>query len=224
MQAVKGGVTLPRMCNLYRMRGRLEEVAGLFGAIASPGANFAEEIYPGYPGLVVAEGTVRAMNWGFPLPQKSKKTGLPLKPKPVNNARNDKLLDPRSLWKPSFEQRRCLIPVTQWAEAEGETGRMTRTWYSLHGVDLFAVAGIWRWSEEWGDVYSMVMVDGCAQMSDVHDRMPVILRPEQYEQWTRGTPDEAMSLVMTCDDTLGVDRTNDPWFKPRKAPAAGTLI
>ena len=95
---------------------------------------------------------------------------------------------------------------------------MTRTWYSLHGAEPFAVGGIWRWSEEWGDVYSMVMVDGCAQMSDVHDRMPVIVRPEQYDQWTAGTPDEAMALVMTCDDTLLVDRTDEPWFKPGKAP------
>jgi hypothetical protein len=58
---------------------------------------------------------------------------------------------------------------------------MTRTWYALHGADLFAVAGIWRSSDEWGDVYSMVMVDGCPQMSEVHDRMPVILRLEHYE-------------------------------------------
>jgi putative SOS response-associated peptidase YedK len=44
-------------------------------------------------------------------------------------------------------------PLTQWAEAEGPQGRMTKTWYSLQGVDLFAVAGIWRWSKEGGDVY-----------------------------------------------------------------------
>jgi hypothetical protein len=30
------------------------------------------------------------MAWGFPLALKSKKTGQPLKPKPVNNAREDK--------------------------------------------------------------------------------------------------------------------------------------
>jgi putative SOS response-associated peptidase YedK len=101
---------------------------------------------------------------------------------------------------------------------------MTRTWYSLPGEELFAVAGIWRWSEEWGDVYAMVMVDGCAQMSDVHDRMPVILRPEHWSPWTDGPPDEALSLVRTCDQTLGVDRTTVPWVKPRKAEATGQMI
>jgi putative SOS response-associated peptidase YedK len=159
------------------------------------------------------------MTWGFPLRLKSMKPTS--KPKAVNNARDDKLMTP--MWRASFEKRRCLIPVTQWAEAEGEQRKMTRTWYSLHGADLFAVAGIWRWSEEWGDVYSMVMVDGCAQMSDVHDRMPVILRAEQWDRWTLGTLDEALPLVQTCDDRLVVDRTTEPWFK-RKGADTGALL
>jgi len=101
---------------------------------------------------------------------------------------------------------------------------MTKTWISLHGVDLFAVAGIWRWSEEWGDVYSMVMVDGCAQMSEAHDRMPVLLRTETHDQWMQGTPEEAMALVRTCDDALIADHSTDPWFKARSALARGALI
>jgi putative SOS response-associated peptidase YedK len=112
------------------------------------------------------------MTWGFPLALKGK-SGQALKPKPVNNAREDKL--GTAFWRASFERRRCLIPVSAWAEAEGAKGAMTRTWYSLAGEDVFAVAGIWRPTEEWGHAYSMVMVDGCAQMADVHDRMPVVL-------------------------------------------------
>ncbi len=201
------------MCNLYRMKGRLEEVAAMTNALAAPGLNFAEEIYPGYPGVVIAEeNTVRTMSWGFPLSLKSMKPTS--KPKAVNNARDDKLTTP--MWRSSFENRRCLIPRTQRAEAEGPTGKMTRSWYALHGAELFAVAGIWRQSDEWGAVYSMVMVEGCQQMSDVHDRMPIILRPEHYAQWTGGAPDDALALVRTCDDTLIVDRSAELWFKPSR--------
>ena len=78
------------MCNLYRMTKGPAEIARLFGARAGEGANFAAEVYPGYPGLVVAESEVRVMTWGFPLVLKGK-SGKPLKPKPVNNAREDKL-------------------------------------------------------------------------------------------------------------------------------------
>jgi len=202
------------MCNLYRMTRSVAEVAQLFDVPATLGANYAEEVYPGYPGLVVANGELRSMAWGFPRHEVSKKTGKPLKPKPVNNARDDRLWV-LPMWKDSFRARRCLIPVTAWAEAEGEKGRMTRTWYSLHGHDLFAVGGIWRPTDEWGDAYSMVMVDGCQQMSDVHDRMPVLLQPQHWSRWTDGTPDEAFELVQTCLNPLVVDRSSEPWFKAR---------
>jgi putative SOS response-associated peptidase YedK len=205
------------MCNLYKTRSSAAEVAGHFRAQEVLPFNVAEEIYPGYPGMVVRDDngrrTLEAMTWGFPRPMKSKRTGLPIKPKPVNNAREDKLETP--FWRSSFEQRRCLIPATAWAEAEGEQRKMTRTWYSPAGFDLFAIGGIWRWSEEWGNVYSMVMVDGCQQMAEVHDRMPVLLRPDQWELWTRGPPEEAFSLCVTCNDELTVERTVELWAKPR---------
>lgn len=167
------------MCNLYRMTRATVEIAHLFGARTGQGANFAAEVYPGYPGLVVAEGEARVMTWGFPLALKGK-SGQMLKPKPVNNAREDKL--GTAFWRASFERRRCLIPVSAWAEAEGIKGQMTRTWYSLAGADDLAVAGLWRPTEEWGAAYSMVMVDGCPQMAEVHDRMPVVVRQENWEQ------------------------------------------
>ena len=73
---------------------------------------------------------------------------MPLKPKPVNNTRADKL--ETFFWRYSFEERRCLIPLEAFAEAEGQRGQMTRTWITLPDRDLFAVAGIWRESEQWG--------------------------------------------------------------------------
>jgi hypothetical protein len=117
------------MCNLYAMRSGPAEIGSLFGVLAEGGANFAAEVYPGYPGLVVAEACVQAMTWGFPLVLKSKVTGLPLKPKPVNNTREDKL--GAAFWRDSFARRRCLIPVSAWAEAEGAKGSMARTWYGF---------------------------------------------------------------------------------------------
>ena len=70
----------------------------------------------------------------------------------------DKLLT--GFWRDSFVHRRCLVPVSEWAEAEGEKGHKTRTWYGVPGMEVFAVAGLWRPTEEWGDAYTLVMVDG----------------------------------------------------------------
>jgi len=204
------------MCNLYKMRRTADEVAGLFRAEPRTGANFGEEVYPGYPGLVIASGEMSAgrslqvMTWGFPLALTGRQ-GQKLKPRPVPNAREDKLHT--AFWRDSFVRRRCLIPVSAWAEAEGERGRMTRTWYGLPGEDPFAVAGLWRPTAEWGAAYSMVMVDGCAQMAEVHDRMPVVLAPEDWETWLAGPPEEAFALCRTCDGELVVERTDERWAK-----------
>lgn len=208
------------MCNLYRLTRPVDEIAHLFDVVAEHGVNFGEEVYPGYPGLVVAQGRARTMTWGFPLVLKGRQ-GQPLKPKPVTNAREDKLATP--FWRTSFESRRCLIPLSAWAEAEGQAGRMTRTWYALPEAETFAVAGLWRASTEWGEVYSMVMVDGSPLMADVHDRMPVILDRADWTRWMQGDPEQALSLCRTWPGALDVERTSERWAGSR-APGSQDLL
>lgn len=197
------------MCNLYRMTKPKAEVAAWFDAVNElGGANFGDEVYPGYPGAVVADGALRQMTWGFPLALKGK-AGQPLKPKPVNNARTDKLSG--FFWRFSFEERRCLIPLTAWAEAEGEKGRMTRSWLSRPDVELFAVAGLWRASPEWGDVYAMVMTDACGAAAECHTRMPVVLHQSDWARYTQGSAQEAFDLCVPWDGPLVLERTGEPW-------------
>jgi putative SOS response-associated peptidase YedK len=207
------------MCNLYRLTRPNSEVAHLFGAIAGQVGNAGMgEVYPGYSGLVVAATSaggrgsreLRSMVWGFPLVLKGK-NGQPLKPKPINNARADKL--DGFMWRYSFAERRCLIPVSQFAEAEGEKGAKTRTWFSLPGEDVFAVAGLWRDTPEWGLAYTMVMTEACQHVAGVHDRMPVILRRSDWADWLDGAPDQAGLLCRPYPDLMAVERTADPWNK-----------
>lgn len=196
------------MCNLYRMRASVSEVANLFKVSTSSGANAAGDIYPGYAGLVIADGEIRSMAWGFPLALKGK-SGKLLKPKPVNNARADKL--DSFMWRGSFEARRCLIPISDFAEAEGPKGAMTRTWFSLPDQPVFAVAGIWRDSLEWGPVYTMVMTEACEHVAGVHARMPVILRPEEWASWTTGSSAEARSLCQPYNGEMISQRSDELW-------------
>lgn len=200
------------MCNLYRMTRPASEIAAMFGDIAVELGNVGSEVYPGQPGLVFDGATVRSMVWGFPLVLKGKQ-GQPLKPKPVNNTRADKVKS--FFWRFSFEERRCLIPLSGFAEAEGPKGAKTRTWIALPDTDLFSVAGIWRDSEEWGPCYSMVMTEACVDMDGVHDRMPVIVDAADRERWMAGTPSDAYDLCRPWAHKLALDRTDEPWVKPR---------
>lgn len=201
------------MCNLYRMNQSRTEVADFFSAIGSdtrvaPPGNAPAEVYPGYPGMVLANGELQQMNWGFPLARKGAK-GQPLKPKPVNNARSDKLGSP--FWSASFRGRRCLIPVSEFAEAEGPKGAKTRTWFSLPGSPLMAVAGFWRDTSEWGAVYTMVMTPASKAVDGVHDRMPAILPPDVWQTYLSDDPQAAFELCQPYASALDIRRTDTPW-------------
>jgi putative SOS response-associated peptidase YedK len=220
------------MCNLQRLTKASGEIARLFGAVLQPSlgpiavgnlgnvaADQPGETYPGQPGLVVARGrtgdpTLTAMTWGFPFAATGKQ-GQKLKPRPVNNARADKLTS--FMWRDSFAKRRCLIPLTAFAEAEGEAGAKTRTWFSLPEEQapegLFAAAGLWRQTDEWGLAYTMVMTEACVHVADVHDRMPVILRPRDWLDWLDGAPDAAGLLCRPWPELMVVERTGVSWVR-----------
>lgn len=204
------------MCNLYRMTKEVSDMARAFDAYVPRGMNFGSETYPTYPGVVVrqvdGERIAQQMTWGFPLRLKNMKTDS--KPKPVTNARDDKLMTP--FWKRWFvgTEYRCLIPFTEFAEAEGPKGKMTRTWIGVRDQSLAAWAGLWRPSDEWGDVYTGVMVDATKELWDIHDRMPVILRPDDHDTWLNAHADEAMGLLQQYPaDQLVVERTAEAWAR-----------
>lgn len=210
------------MCNLYTVKVTAEEVARHFG-VTNPVApsNAGPEVYPGTPGMVVTEReghrSLASMTWGFPLVLKTMKPGS--KPKPVNNV----AVLTKGMWvglarKPEW---RCLIPVTGFAEAEGPDGSKTRTWFGVKDEPIFAWAGLWRVSDEWGPVYSGVMTDANEAVRPVHERMPVLLHVYDHERWMHGSFDDILDLQKRVypTDLITIDRTPEPWVK-RKAKAA----
>ena len=207
------------MCNLYTVRKSAAEVAAHFGVADPMASNAPEETYPGTPGLVVREtdGTrmLQSMAWGFPL--RLKGMSPTAKPTPVNNIADLN----KPMWKglAAKPQWRCIIPLTAFAEAEGLKGAKTRTWFNVKGEEIFAWAGLWRISDEWGPVYSGVMTDCNEAIRPVHDRMPVLLMPHEYDRWLRGTFDDAVAFQGRCfpDDLIEMTRTSELWVKRKPA-------
>jgi hypothetical protein len=109
----------------------------------------------------------------------------------VNNTRADKL--DSFMWRYSFAERRCVIPVTQLAEAEGEAGHKTRAWFALPDEPVFGVAEIWADTPEWGPTYSIVMAQACIHVADAYHRMPVILQGQDWPDCLDGGPESGAS-------------------------------
>jgi putative SOS response-associated peptidase YedK len=204
------------MCTLYKVDKSAAEVAGWFRARAPQlPLNVPDEVYPGYPGLVVrerdGERVLEQMTWGFPLRLKGMKPNS--QPKPVNNIADLR----KPFWSPLARkpQWRCLIPVTHFCEAEGPKGRKTRTWLYEREQPIFAWGGLWRNSDEGGPVYSGAMADCNETVRPIHTRMPVILRREDWETWLHGSFEDICARQGRCypDELIGIQRTAEPWHK-----------
>lgn len=192
----------------------------MFGATIRQAFNEGPiEFHPKSPGIVVREDAgeriVEQMTWGFPVSLRGK-SGQPLKPKPVNNARFDKL---GTFWKRwAIEpHNRCLIPTARYAEAVGEKGRMTETWLSLPEQPIFAWAGLWTNSDEWGPVFTGVMTENAPELADIHDRSPVILDPADWDAWLHAPLADLYRFDRPYPaNKINVEHTDRPWF--RKGP------
>ena len=202
------------MCNLFSNTLPAEAMRRVFG-VTPEGDRLGNQpplpaIFPRHETPVVrrepdGRRSLVPMHWGFLMPQTSKKTGKPILPKAVNNARDDKLRTSR-FWRQSFEERRCLIPGTSFCEAKGRQPA-TYYWFALTG-DMprppMAFAAIWRrfrgrYRDEEPveiDTVSMLTTIPNDLVRAIHpDRMPVILPPADWATWLEGTPDAAFGVI-----------------------------
>ncbi len=198
------------MCNLYSITTNVEAIRSLFNVsrVDASAGNLPSlpAIFPAYDAPVIRlidrERELSMMHWGFILPQRDKA------PKVVNNTRDDKATTSR-FWKSSFEERRCLIPASSFAEYHpknrDKNGHKTVVWFAMKGDEPrppFAFAGIWRaWKGNYKgelremNVYSMMTTTPNEVVKPIHpSRMPVILNAGDYETWLAGSPDEATKL------------------------------
>jgi putative SOS response-associated peptidase YedK len=108
--------------------------------------------------------------------------------------------------KPAFrnalKSRRCLIPADGFYEWQ-KTGKTKQPFcFEVNEGELFAFAGIWdRWKDssgKWIETCSILTTTPNAMTSAVHDRMPVILDPDNYDLWL----DPGMRDVIAASELL----------------------
>ena len=83
--------------------------------------------------------------------------------------------------------RRCLLPADGFFEWRRNGKEKQPFHFGMQDDCLFALAGLWgRWREPAGAVIescSIVTTTPNALLADIHDRMPVILRQDNYDLW-----------------------------------------
>jgi putative SOS response-associated peptidase YedK len=169
----------------------------------------------------VPRRTLDWLRWGF-VPSWSKQ---PPTGRPLINARSESVADKPS-FRTAFRRRRCLVPADGFYEWRTE-GRHKQPFYIRRPDGLpFAFAGIWEaWHGDDVDAplesFAILTTRANRLMADLHDRMPVILAPNDYAAWLEPGEDEARQaeLLQLCepapDDELVADPVSPRVNKPQ---------
>ena len=121
------------------------------------------------------------------------------------NARSETVTE-RSAFREAFEQRRCLIPADGFYEWRAAGGVKIPMRITRRGEELFAFAGLWeRWTRPGQDplyTFTILTTSPAPSIASIHDRMPVMLRPDQYDLWLDEKTDAAtlQTLLQPFDD------------------------
>ena len=101
------------------------------------------------------------------------------------NARAETLSEKAS-FRAAFKHRRCLIPASGFYEWKTEGGKKQPYLIRLKDEEIFAFAGIYEHWEKDGESLDTAAIITCEPnefMSLIHTRMPVILNPDNYDEW-----------------------------------------
>lgn len=130
---------------------------------------------------VIRQQDVALMRWGL-VPSWSKSLTGP----PLFNARAETVAEKPS-FRTAFKRRRCIVPASGFYEWEVIGPKDKKPHYiTLASGEPMAFAGLWEtWNSPNGPLESCTIITTEANefMAKLHDRMPVILDPNEYAPW-----------------------------------------
>jgi putative SOS response-associated peptidase YedK len=102
------------------------------------------------------------------------------------NARAETILE-KPMFKNLIGKRRCLVPANGFYEWQRRDGGKQPYFIGVKDDPTFAFAGLYDMHKEddgdWLGSYTILTTSANKLMEDIHDRMPVILRKEDEEEW-----------------------------------------
>lgn len=178
------------MCGRFTLRSSIKEIAE---SLEITSVKIKEEkarynIAPTQDIMATREGgegrELVSLHWGL-VPSWAKDPTIGAR---MINARSETVTEKPS-FREAFHRRRCLIPSSGFYEWRREGTRKQPFYFRMKDDRPFAFAGLW---EQWeGDKViescTILTTEANELLAPVHDRMPVIVAPEDYELWLDST-------------------------------------
>jgi putative SOS response-associated peptidase YedK len=114
------------------------------------------------------------------------------------NARAESIVTTAS-FREAIKKRRCLVPADAFYEWQKISAKSKQA-FAIGMLDgsQYGFAGLWEsWKEEDGtllETFTIITTDPNEVMESLHDRMPVIIEPKDYDHWLQPAEAEALPL------------------------------
>jgi putative SOS response-associated peptidase YedK len=196
------------MCGRYALKTSPADLVRRFGLADCADYQARYNIPPGTDIPVIrhspaGERVLHLLRWGL-LPNWAKDPGIGAK---LNNARGESVADKPS-FRGAFARRRCLIPADgfyEWQSSAENSGAHKQPYYiSPRSGECMAFGGLW---ESWRAPDGAIVRTCCvitttpnAVMQPIHERMPVIVAAEHWQDWLTAPAEDIRALVAPCPD------------------------
>ena len=176
------------MCGRYRLSKRKQLIEEYFDTVNEVDWEPRYNIAPSQNVGIIRQDATRQrraffqVRWGL-IPSWAKDASVGHK---MINARSETVAE-KPAFRDPFRTQRCLIPANGFYEWSRHKKTKQPFHFGMRDDSLFAFAGIWdRWNDAQGgfvETCSILTTTPNSLLLDVHDRMPVILEPTDYELW-----------------------------------------
>ncbi len=178
------------MCGRYTLYSDKKAIEVQFD-VAIADDDLIQPDYNAAPGtvrpVVLTQGThdrvAGALKWGLVPPFVKDLSDW----KPLINARSETVNEKPS-FKKAFQRKRCIVPANGFYEwKDFGDGKKIPFYIRLLNQDLFGMAGIYETHKDGSGnelhTFAILTTEANALMQPLHDRMPVILREDDYNVW-----------------------------------------
>jgi putative SOS response-associated peptidase YedK len=190
------------MCGRFTLTVDPDELLKAFAGITLPAEGSLTPRYNIAPTQTVAvvpnngRNTIEFFRWGL-IPSWAKDPAIGNR---MINARAETLAE-KPAFRSAFKNRRCLIPADGFFEWRKEPGGKSKTpmYVRLKSGEPFAFAGLWEaWrSPDDETILSCTIITTTPNslVEKIHDRMPVILKPDAVKRWLDPSEQEPVKLT-----------------------------
>jgi putative SOS response-associated peptidase YedK len=161
-----------------------------------------------------------ALRWGL-IPSWSKDRKIAWK---CINARGE-TVKTSPAFRAAYKARRCLVPADAFYEWKANGKAKQPYAIAMRDRRPFAFAGLWEnWkeptSDQWVRTFTIVTTSPNELVAPLHDRMPVMLASDDYDQWLGNDPDPAELIRPYSADEMAARPVSTRVNTPKNDDAA----